>query len=148
MTTAINAARVMDDRPPRRLEPVGYRSCVRLLAGRHLGRVIYTSGAMPAAQPVAYGIDADEVVFSTDRGSVLDLAVTGAVVAFEVDDIDLDAQDGWSVLAVGQAYRVTDPGRLAALDRRLPRSVWNGPLTTTIAIPLTQLTGRRLRLTG
>ncbi|MGS0684454.1 pyridoxamine 5'-phosphate oxidase family protein [Nakamurella sp. GG22] len=123
---------------------MGYRSCVDLLTGADLGRVIYTSGAMPAAQPVNFGIDHDEIVFSTDQGSALDGAVTGAVVAFEVDDINSDAGDGWSVLAIGQAYPITDIDRLADLDQRIPRSVWTGPRTTTIAIPITQVTGRRL----
>ena len=128
----------------RRLDPLGYRSCVELLTRARIGRVIYTSGAMPAAQPVTYGIDGDDIIFCTDRGSALDLAVSGAVVAFEADDIDLDTQDGWSVLAVGQAHRVTDPQRLAQLKEQIPRSIWTGPLTTTIAIPITQVTGRRL----
>ena len=127
-----------------RLEPLGYRTCVELLTRSRLGRVIYTSGAMPAAQPVSYGMDGDDIIFSTDRGSALDLAVSGAVVAYEVDDIDFDTRDGWSVLAVGQAYRVTEMSRLADLDARIPQSPWNGPLTTTIAIPIMQVTGRRL----
>ena len=131
----------------RRLEPLGYRSCIELLTGRRIGRVVYTSAAMPAAQPVTYGIDNDDIIFCTDRGSVLDLAVSGAVVAFEADDIDDDTQDGWSVLAIGQAYRVTDPKRLADLGHRIPQSTWTGPLTTTIAIPITQVTGRRLPTT-
>lgn len=135
-----------DNRPVQRhrLEPLGYRSCLALLAGARIGRVIYTSAAMPAAQPVTFHIDGDDIIFCTDRGSALDLAVGGAVVAFEADDIDVDTQDGWSVLAVGHAQRVTDPQRLAHLNRRIPRSVWTGPLTTTIAIPITQVTGRRL----
>ena len=143
----IGAARTAsDDRPVqrRRLEPLGYRSCVDLLTGARIGRVIYTSGAMPAAQPVTYGIDEDDIIFCTDRGSALDVAVSGAVVAFEADDIDLDTQQGWSVLAVGHAHRVTDQQRLADLHVRFPRSIWTGPLTSTIAIPITQVTGRRL----
>ena len=132
----------------RRLEPLGYRSCVELLTGARIGRVIYTSAAMPAAQPVTYGIDGDDIIFSTDRGSALDLAVSDAVVAFEADNIDLDTQDGWSVLAVGHAHPVTDPRRLADLGRRIPASIWTGPLTTTIAIPITQVTGRRLANTA
>jgi nitroimidazol reductase NimA-like FMN-containing flavoprotein (pyridoxamine 5'-phosphate oxidase superfamily) len=131
----------------RRLQPLGYRSCVELLTGRRIGRVIYTDAAMPAAQPVTYGIDNDDIIFITDQGSVLDRAVSGAVVAFEADDIDDDTQTGWSVLAIGQAYRVTDPERVTDLDRRIPRSTWTGTLTTTIAIPITQITGRRLPTT-
>lgn len=52
------------------------------------------------------------------------------------------------MLAVGHAYPVTDTLRLTDLNKRIPRSSWNGPLTTTIAIPITQITGRRLADTG
>ena len=135
-----------NNRPVHRrgLEPLEYRSCLELLTGARIGRVIYTSAAMPAAQPVRYGIDGDDIIFDTDRGSALDRAVSDAVVAFEADSIDVDTEDGWSVLAVGHAHRVTDPQRLADLNQRFPRSVWTGPLTSTIAIPITQVTGRRL----
>ena len=133
---------------PRRPESLGHQSCVELLGRGRLGRVIYTSGAMPAAQPVTYRMDRDEIVFYADRDSVLDLAVAHAVVAFEVDDIDLHDQHGWSVLAVGQAYRVTDIQRLADLDGKIPHSIWNGPVTTILAIPVGQLTGRRVRMTA
>ena len=139
-----------DSRPVHRRgpEPLAYRSCVELLTGALIGRVIYTSGAMPDAQPVTYRIDGDDIIFCTERGSALDLAVSGAVVAFEADSIDLDTLAGWSVLAVGHAHRVTDPQRLADLNKRFPRSSSTGPLTTTIAIPITQVAGRRMPTTG
>ena len=66
-------------------------------------------------QPVAYHLDDEEIVFRTKNGSKLAAATRHAVVGFEVDDFDLEARTGWSVLGVGEAYEIVDPARLAAL---------------------------------
>jgi nitroimidazol reductase NimA-like FMN-containing flavoprotein (pyridoxamine 5'-phosphate oxidase superfamily) len=118
--------------------------CLRLLAVGRVGRVVFTEAAMPAARPVSYLLDGEEVVFGTANGSRVATAVRHAVVAFQVDEIDLETCVGWSVLGVGEAYEVTEPARLAALTAHRPRS----PTRTghTIAIPLQWLTGCRLRL--
>jgi nitroimidazol reductase NimA-like FMN-containing flavoprotein (pyridoxamine 5'-phosphate oxidase superfamily) len=118
--------------------------CLRLLATADLGRVIYTEGAMPAAHPVTYVLDGEEIVFRSAGGPTLVAATRGAVVAFQVDRIDADDHTGWSVLGVGQAYEVTDRSRLSALVRLL-HSPW--PPSGgghTISMPLARLTGRRL----
>ena len=86
--------------------------CLRLLEQGVIGRVVYTAGAMPAAQPVNYAMDGDEIIFRTEGGTKMELAVTNAVVAFEIDEIDVATRSGWSVLAVGEAYHVSNPDRL------------------------------------
>jgi uncharacterized protein len=130
------------------MEPTDLRrdECLRLLAGSVVGRVVYTEGALPAARPVMYGLDGDEVVFRAAPGATL--AAGQRVVAFEVDAFDLEARTGWSVLGVGVAYEVTDSGRLAALSGRVPDQWTDGRATTTVAIPLQRLTGRRLAPPG
>ncbi len=65
-----------------------------------------------------------------------------AVVGFQVDDIDPGTAAGWSVLDVGRAYEVTDPGRYAEFP-----AGWDGHGTAhTVAVPLEQLSGQRIRL--
>jgi uncharacterized protein len=120
--------------------------CLRLLAGTVVGRVVFTEGALPAAHPVTYLLDGEEIVFCTANGGKLAAATLRHVVAFEVDEIDVPTRTGWSVLGVGQAYEVTDPVRLATLADHLPMS-W-APIRSghTVAIPLQRLTGRRLGL--
>ncbi|MFR9800954.1 pyridoxamine 5'-phosphate oxidase family protein [Pseudonocardia sp. RS010] len=118
--------------------------CLRLLATADLGRVIYTEGAMPAAHPVTYVLDREEIVFRSAGGPTLVAATRGAVVAFQVDEIDADDHTGWSVLGIGQAYEVTERSRLSTLVR-LGRSPWpTGRNGHAISIPLARLTGRRL----
>jgi nitroimidazol reductase NimA-like FMN-containing flavoprotein (pyridoxamine 5'-phosphate oxidase superfamily) len=118
--------------------------CLRLLAGSMIGRVVFTDAALPAAQPVTYLLDDEEIVFRTSGGSKLAAATRNAVVAFQVDQIDITTRTGWSVLGIGQAYEVVVPARLAELAERLP-APWAPDRTAhTIAIPLQRLSGRRL----
>ncbi|WP_214369164.1 pyridoxamine 5'-phosphate oxidase family protein [Pseudonocardia sp. H11422] len=121
-------------------------TCLRLLAHGVVGRVVFTDAAMPAAQPVNYVLDGEEIIFRTAGGSKLAAATRRAVVAFQVDDIDVDTHIGWSVLGIGEAYEVTDTDRLAELVERLPAPWASGRTAHTIAIPLPRLTGRRLCL--
>jgi nitroimidazol reductase NimA-like FMN-containing flavoprotein (pyridoxamine 5'-phosphate oxidase superfamily) len=118
--------------------------CLELLAGKTIGRVVFTNAAMPAVAPVNYLLDGEEVIFRTANGSPLGVATRRAVVAFEVDDIDSGTRTGWSILAVGNAYEIADPGRLAELAARRPMSRRPGH---TISIPLQMLSGRRLSFT-
>jgi nitroimidazol reductase NimA-like FMN-containing flavoprotein (pyridoxamine 5'-phosphate oxidase superfamily) len=118
--------------------------CLRLLAGAAVGRVVFTDAALPAAHPVTYVLDGEEVVFRTAGWGKLVAAVLRRIVAFQVDEIDLEARSGWSVLGVGEAYEVTDPQRLANCRTRMPPSWAPDRDGHTIAVPLQRLTGRRL----
>ncbi len=118
--------------------------CLRLLAGETVGRVVYTEDALPAAWPVTYHLDGTEVVFGAPPGSSLATAIERRVVGFEVDAVDLATRTGWSVLGVGVAYRVVDRDRLGELARCVPEPWTGDPATSTIAVPLQLLTGRRL----
>jgi uncharacterized protein len=128
------------------MEPLGLPrgECLRLLAGATVGRVVHTQEALPAAHPVTYVLDGDEVVFRAAPGSMLAAATRRQVVGFEVDAFDLTNRTGWSVLGVGVAYEVTDPDRLVGLSGRLPESWADEWATCVAAIPLQHLTGRRL----
>src|SRR6478609_12113097 len=42
--------------------------CLELLGTGEIGRVVYTEGAMPAAHPVNYLLDGEEVVFRIGEG--------------------------------------------------------------------------------
>jgi Pyridoxamine 5'-phosphate oxidase len=47
-------------------------------------------------------------------------------VAFEVDHLDEALAQGWSVLAQGQAHRVTDPAEQAWLEENIAVRPWPG----------------------
>ncbi|MDQ2707218.1 MAG: pyridoxamine 5'-phosphate oxidase family protein [Actinomycetota bacterium] len=124
---------------------IDHCECLRLLHLGSLGRVVFTKAAMPAAQPVTYVLDREEIVFRAGSGSPLGIATRHAVVAFQTDDIDVDTHTGWSVLGIGQTYQVTDPDRLAHLTGSQLVPGASAEPALTIAIRLPRLTGRRLR---
>jgi hypothetical protein len=103
------------------LVDVQREECLALLAEGVVGRMVYTEGAMPAAHPVTYCLDGDEV-----------------------DAYDVLTRTGWSVLGIGMAYEVTDPDRLTVLADRMPPPWAPDRTGHTIAVPLQRLTGRRL----
>ncbi|HEY5882290.1 MAG TPA: pyridoxamine 5'-phosphate oxidase family protein [Nakamurella sp.] len=117
--------------------------CLRLLDLGVIGRVIYTAGAMPAPRPVNYALVGEEIIFRTGSDR-LAAASNNTVVAFEVDDVDLETRTGWSVLAVGKAYEVSDPDRLPEIAARVPPPWAPGSTAHIIAIPTWRLTGRRV----
>jgi nitroimidazol reductase NimA-like FMN-containing flavoprotein (pyridoxamine 5'-phosphate oxidase superfamily) len=118
--------------------------CLDLLASAQIGRVVYTEAAMPAAHPVNYLLDGEEIVFRTGGGAKLAAAARGAVVGFQADDINLEKRSGWSVLGIGEAYEIVDPVRLTELADRLPTPWVSGRTGHCISIPLQRLTGRWL----
>jgi nitroimidazol reductase NimA-like FMN-containing flavoprotein (pyridoxamine 5'-phosphate oxidase superfamily) len=118
--------------------------CLRLLSSVCVGRVVFTNAALPAALPVNYVLDGEEVVFRTRRGGQLATAVPGKVVGFEIDRIDVVTCTGWSVLGVGEAYEVNAPARLARLARRWPEPWAPGRTDVVVSIPVQLLSGRRI----
>ena len=109
-----------------------------------VGRVVFSDAALPAALPVNYVLDGEEVVFRTRWGGRLATMVPGKVVAFEVDDIDVATRTGWSVLGVGEAYEVCDPERLVELADQLPEPWARGRRDVVVCVPLQLLSGRRI----
>ena len=119
--------------------------CLRLLASEAVGRVVFTTAAMPAAQPVAFVIDRGDIVFRA-HGPLG--AARKDVVAFEADNIDPHTFTGWSVLGIGETYEIRDPARLAGLVD-LPAALLGtvSQAAAVIAIRLRHLTGRRAQST-
>jgi hypothetical protein len=99
------------------LEVIPRDECLELLRGSILGRVVVAMGALPAALPVTFGVLGEDIVFMAGTGTKLEAAVSKAVVAFEVDDIDPLARTGWSVLVTGWSSLVTRPDEVAAIHR-------------------------------
>ncbi|HEY4420309.1 MAG TPA: pyridoxamine 5'-phosphate oxidase family protein [Pseudonocardia sp.] len=117
--------------------------CLRLLAQVDVGRIVFTEAAMPAALPVHYLLEGEEVLFRAGGGRYF-TATHPAVVGFQVDNLDPATRSGWSVLGVGQAYEVLDSARLALITGGVPESWAPGPAAHVVAVPLQHLTGRRL----
>ena len=94
------------------LEILDREECVRLLESATLGRIGFTSGALPTVLPVDFHLDDGRILVHTTRGSRLDAALKDAVVAFEADEFDSGDHLGWSVAVTGVATEL-DAGTLA-----------------------------------
>ncbi|MGV8848631.1 MAG: pyridoxamine 5'-phosphate oxidase family protein [Propionibacteriaceae bacterium] len=85
------------------LEP---EECRHLLASRRVARVAFVSGDDVVVLPVSYVLDDSGVlVFSTSSQGMLGRLVGGARVSVQLDDVEEDLQNGWSVLGLGRADR-------------------------------------------
>ncbi|HTZ09855.1 MAG TPA: pyridoxamine 5'-phosphate oxidase family protein [Acidimicrobiales bacterium] len=122
--------------------------CVALLGEATLGRIAVTIGAVPAIFPVNYCLVDGTVVFRTAEGTKLHHATTGAVVAFEVDHVEEETHEGWSVLVVGVARAVTDPVAVDAALERLPHPWAPGDRHHVVAIAPEFVSGRRIPAAG
>src|SRR5579875_3968976 len=86
------------------------RECRELLALNRVGRIGLSVGALPAIFPVTYVLADDSIIFGTAAGTQMADSTGRGVLAFETGHIDPDGRHGWSVLAVGMASEVDDPG--------------------------------------
>jgi hypothetical protein len=116
--------------PSRTLEEVGRAEAMKLLGSVTLGRVVFTSAALPAIRPVNHIVDDGEIVIRTRRLASITTAWAadadgqighepGLVVAYEADLLDPEVRLGWSVVVTGMAVPITDPERLARIDEEL-----------------------------
>jgi uncharacterized protein len=96
------------------LEILDDHECLRLLGTVRIGRVAISRGAVPVVLPVTFALVGGEIMFFTGTGIKLNAALEGGTVAFEVDDIDVDSESGWSVLVVGCAGPASPSSRARA----------------------------------
>jgi nitroimidazol reductase NimA-like FMN-containing flavoprotein (pyridoxamine 5'-phosphate oxidase superfamily) len=135
--------------PDRVIEELDEDECLTLIAGGGIGRIAYTSRFGPAVLPVNYVWRDGAVVFRTAENSPLDedlrtgIANADYRVAFEIDSIDLAAQQGWSVLIQGPAHHVS--GAEADTIRQSGVEAWApGDRELFVRIVPSRVTGRRV----
>lgn len=128
------------------LEVLDREACLTLVSEHPLkiGRVAFVQDGYPVVLPVNYRVDQGSIVFRTGLGSKLDSAAGGSPLAFEVDAVDAQWQEGWSVLAQGRGEEVVAPGELARL-RTLGLQPWSpGERSRYIRLRPQRITGRRI----
>jgi len=118
---------------------------MRLLADVGYGRVIFTIKSLPAVRPVNHLVDGDRIIIRTRLTSAISAAVrssNGVVVAYEADDIDPATRAGWSVVATGRGYTITDPDEVLRYEQLL--EPWVNNADTVVAIEPEMVTGFRI----
>lgn len=126
------------------LELLTEEEALALLATGEIGRVGITVGAMPAIFPVNYRMIDGAIVFRTAPGSKLAAATSGAVVAFEVDDYQLEERSGWSVLVVGRSEVVHDLAMAFKASGVKLEPLAEGKRTSIVRITPEFISGRRI----
>ena len=97
--------------------------CLDLLQAGLIGRAGFCSPAGPRIVPVNYALFEDLDRVADHAVQRLGRFGAGSELAFEVDHIDYERHQGWSVVAVGRCELVDEP----AVLRRI-RSTWDpGP---------------------
>lgn len=98
----------MTDAPrPEHLEVLSDEECLALLAGHRFGRLGFIDDGWPVILPVNYVFEEPTIVVRTGPGTKMDETPL-SMVAFEVDDTDPGGGWGWSVLAQGPAFDISD----------------------------------------
>jgi nitroimidazol reductase NimA-like FMN-containing flavoprotein (pyridoxamine 5'-phosphate oxidase superfamily) len=129
---------------PDSLSALTHAECLEFLRLSKVGRIVFTIDALPAIMPVNFALDGDSIVFRTTANSRLARATDGAVVAFEVDEIDELQRTGWSVVVLGVADAVRDVGSLVRMQQLNLLSWVAGVRAHYVRITPAQITGRRL----
>jgi nitroimidazol reductase NimA-like FMN-containing flavoprotein (pyridoxamine 5'-phosphate oxidase superfamily) len=133
------------------LERLSEAECIELLVNGGVGRLAYTGRYGLTALPVAYKIDEGSVVLGTwdpvlfDEDLRTGIAQAEYQVAVEVDQIDVEAREGWFVLVRGAAHHLdTEAERAPFMDAGLEPWI-EGVDAHFIRVNPTSIWGNRVR---
>ena len=135
----------------RLLEKLDEAECLRLISPGGIGRIAFSSRLGLSIIPVNYQLYEGTIVFRTAQdspmGEDLRTGIAGAEfkVAFEIDQVDMAAREGWSVLIQGAAHHVdSETEREAAMQSGVqPWPV--GRREHFVRIIPSRIAGRRIR---
>ena len=118
--------------------------CLGLLGGGVVGRVALCTRIGPRIVPVNYAMYDSAIVFRTTPYSELGSHGPGSEAAFEVDHLDYEHQQGWSVVALGRLEELS-PEEFDDLRKVWEPRPWAaGPRNFFLKLVWRELTGRRL----
>jgi uncharacterized protein len=132
------------------LVPLSRDDCVALLRKTRIGRLAVVIKDQPHVLPLNYAVDENgTIVFRTAELTVATEASLRKV-AFEVDDIDVERHQGWSVAVHGFCRDITQAiDRESERLRELPVRPWApGQRDQWFKIIPAEITGRRLTTAG
>ena len=101
---------------PRRMRELPAHQSLRLLRSVPFGRIAFTDNAMPEIRPVNHVLDEEDIIIRSHVGAAI-LSTHGQVVCYEADALDPDTHRGWSVIVLGRADVVQDPGEVERYSR-------------------------------
>ena len=132
------------------LERLDEAESLRLIAPGGIGRIAFTGRYGLTVLPVNYKLHDGSIVFRTAQnsptGEDLSTGIAHAEyqVAFEIDQINPETRDGWSVLIHGPAHHMLSDDERAAVAASGVAPWPRGVHEHAIRITPTSVTGRRL----
>jgi nitroimidazol reductase NimA-like FMN-containing flavoprotein (pyridoxamine 5'-phosphate oxidase superfamily) len=127
---------------PRELD---HQTCLDLLASGVVGRVAMCTPDGPHIVPVNFALHGDSVVFRTAAYSALGTLGWKQRLALEIDHVDYERREGWSVVATGMGEMVEDADELAAIQSLWDPRPWaGGARQLYIRLRWNSLTGRKI----
>ena len=143
-----------DGTQPMEPEHLDEAECLRLIAPGGVGRLAYTGRYGLTVLPVNYALHEGTIVFRTAYDSPTDedlrtgIADAEYKVAFEIDDINPAAREGWSVLVQGSAHHVDSAAERASVQEAHVEPWAGGDRELFVRVLPTRITGRRVRRRG
>ena len=115
--------------------------CISRLLTSQVGRIALSIRSLPMILPVSYRLDRDDVLVSTVAAPHVVACVYRNVVTFQVDDVDFESGERWSVSVTGLARPATviSPASelrsrsSAVLTARIDTAVMTGTRLATLA---------------
>lgn len=133
-------------------ESLDEAECLRLISSSGVGRLAYAGRYGPTVFPVNYVVHEGTIVFRTAHDSPTDedlrtgIADAEYKVAFEIDELNPAAREGWSVLVQGSVHHVESEDERASV-RQAGVEPWAGGVRELfLRIRPTRITGRRIRM--
>ena len=116
--------------------------CWEHLRSTQIGRVGVTVGTTPDIFPVNYRIHRREIVIRTEAGTKLAAGTLMPTIAFEIDEIDLENRQGWSVVVKGNGREPSGLDEIARLEE-VDLAPWaDAPKSRWLIITPLEVTGR------
>lgn len=118
--------------------------CRDLLDAGGVGRLALCTADGPMIYPVNFSVDGMAVVFRTSPHTRLGTHAWGVDVAFEIDQVNWESRQGWSVVVKGRADLMSEPDDIDRLRERSrePHPWASGMRRLYVRIPWREITGR------
>jgi hypothetical protein len=131
-------------------EHLNEAECLRLISPGGVGRLAYMGRYGPTVLPVNYVVHEGTIVFRTAHDSPTDedlrtgIADAEYKVAFEIDELNPAAREGWSVLVQGSVHHVESEDERASVQEAGVKPWAGGVRELFLRIRPTRITGRRI----
>jgi uncharacterized protein len=104
-----------DEDPTNEFRPMSPRRCHELLESQNIGRLAWQAADGPQILPVTYACHDGTIIFRTSPHGVLSELVRPTDVALEIDELDQQSRQGWSVVVQGRAQGIAEPDQLVRM---------------------------------